>query len=89
MTPTDPSISAIPDSAIGAHLFEAIAQFLDRLDVPRGLGAVGYKKSDIPALVEGTIPQRRLLDLAPGVGDMVGEDGRECLTWIVEKSMAY
>ena len=29
---TDPSITAIPDSAIGAHLFEAIARFLDGLE---------------------------------------------------------
>ena len=89
MTPSDPSITAIPDSAIGAHLFEAIARFLDGLGVPRGLKAVGYTKADIPALVEGTIPQRRVLDLAPGIGDVAGEDGREHLTRIVENSFEY
>ncbi len=89
VTPTDPAISKIPETAIGGHLFEAIAQFLDGLDVPRGLKAVGYSERDVRALVEGTIPQRRLLDLAPGVGDVVDEDGRECLTWIVENAMAY
>ena len=86
---SDPSITAIPDSAIGAHLYEAIARFLDGLNVPRGLKAVGYTKSDIPALVEGTIPQRRVLDLAPGIGDIAGEDGREHLTKIIENSMEY
>jgi hydroxyacid-oxoacid transhydrogenase len=35
------------------------------------------------------MPQRRVLDLAPGVGDVVGEDGRECLTGILEASMEY
>ena len=89
MSTSDPSITAIPDSAIGAHLYEAIARFLDGLNVPRGLKAVGYTKSDIPALVEGTIPQRRVLDLAPGIGDIAGEDGREHLTKIVENSMEY
>ncbi|KAI0722905.1 alcohol dehydrogenase [Earliella scabrosa] len=89
VTPTDPSITAIPDNAIGAHLFEAIARFLDNLGVPRGLKAVGYTKADIPALVEGTIPQRRVLDLAPGIGDVAGEDGREHLTKIIEHSMEY
>ncbi len=89
MTSTDPSITAIPDSAIGAHLFEAIAQFLDNLGVPRGLKAVGYTNADIPALVDGTIPQRRVLDLAPGIGDVAGEDGREHLTKIIESSMEY
>ena len=89
MSTSDPSITAIPDSAIGAHLYEAIARFLDGLNVPRGLKAVGYTKSDIPALVEGTIPQRRVLDLAPGIGDVAGEDGREHLTKIVENSFEY
>ncbi|CDO76248.1 hypothetical protein BN946_scf184470.g6 [Trametes cinnabarina] len=88
-TPSDPSITAIPDNAVGAHLYEAIARFLDALGVPRGLKAVGYTKADIPALVEGTIPQRRVLDLAPGIGDVAGEDGREHLTRIIENSMEY
>lgn len=51
--------------------------------------AVGYTKDDIPKLVEGTLPQRRVLDLAPGIGDIAGEDGREHLTKIVEMSMEY
>ena len=88
-TTSDPSITAIPDSEIGAHLFEAIAQFLDGLGVPRGLKAVGYTKADIPRLVDGTLPQRRVLDLAPGIGDVAGEDGREHLTKIFEISMEY
>lgn len=57
--------------------------------MPRGLEAVGYSKEDIPMLVEGTLPQRRVLDLAPGVGDVVGEDGREHLTRILEASLKY
>ncbi|KAI0747049.1 alcohol dehydrogenase [Daedaleopsis nitida] len=89
VTPTDASVTAIPDAAIGAHLSEAIASFLDKLDVPRGLSAIGYTKADIPALVDGTIPQRRMLDVAPGIGDVVGNDGRECLTKIVENAMQY
>ena len=88
-TPSDPSISSIPDSEVGAHLFEAIARFLDNLGVPRGLKAIGYTNADISRLVDGTIPQRRVLDLAPGIGDIAGEDGREHLTKIMEASMAY
>lgn len=38
---SDPSILRIPDSEIGAHLYESIARFLDNLGVPRGLKAVG------------------------------------------------
>lgn len=86
---TDAEILSIPDSEIGAHLYESIARFLDGLGVPRGLKAVGYQNSDIEKLVEGTLPQRRVLDLAPGIGDMAGEDGRYHLTRIMENSMDY
>jgi len=40
-TTSDPSVISIPDRDIGAHLYEAIARFLDHLGVPRGLKAVG------------------------------------------------
>ncbi|KAF5388190.1 hypothetical protein D9615_000409 [Tricholomella constricta] len=86
---TDPSITCIPDRDIGAHLYEAIARFLDGLGVPRGLKAVGYSTSDLDMLVEGTLPQRRVLDLAPGIGDVIGSDGREHLAKILERSMEY
>ena len=79
----------LPDSAVGDHLYEAIARFLDSLGVPRGLKAIGYTANDVPALVEGTLPQRRVLDLAPGIGDVFGEDGREHLTRIMERSLEY
>jgi len=48
-----------------------------------------YKGSDIEKLVEGTLPQRRVLDLAPGIGDVVGSDGKEHLTRIMEASLEY
>jgi len=88
-TVTDPSITSIPDRDIGAHLYEAIARFLDGLGVPRGLKAVGYKSSDVDMLVQGTLPQRRVLDLAPGIGDVAGEDGTEHLKRIIENSLEY
>jgi hydroxyacid-oxoacid transhydrogenase len=88
-TVSDPSITKIPDRDIGVHLYEAIARFLDNLGVPRGLKAVGYNSSDIEMLVEGTLPQRRVLDLAPGIGDVSGFDGKEHLTRIMENSLEY
>lgn len=40
-TTSDPSVASVPDAEIGAHLYEAIARFLDGLGVPRGLEAIG------------------------------------------------
>jgi hydroxyacid-oxoacid transhydrogenase len=33
--------------------------------MPRGLKDVGYSMSDLPALVDGTLAQQRLLGLSP------------------------
>jgi len=85
----DASISRLPDRDVGERLFDEIAKFLDSLGVPRGLRAVGYGPGDIPRLVEGTLPQRRVLDLAPGIGNIAGEDGAEHLTTIIEGSLEY
>ncbi|KAF7760317.1 hypothetical protein Agabi119p4_10993 [Agaricus bisporus var. burnettii] len=89
-TISDPSIARIPNSDIGRHLYEAIVRFLNGLSVPRGLKAVGYSRSDVEKLVEGTLPQRRLLDMVPALGDApLALEGREYLTKIVENSLEY
>jgi hydroxyacid-oxoacid transhydrogenase len=49
----------------GKILADRITWFMQRLDVPNGLRAVGYTTSDIPALVEGTLPQHRVTHLSP------------------------
>jgi alcohol dehydrogenase class IV len=35
------------------------------IDIPNGIGAVGYTTADIDVLVEGTMKQQRLLATAP------------------------
>jgi len=49
----------------GRILSERITWFMERLRVPNGLKALGYSTSDIPALVEGTLPQHRVTKLSP------------------------
>lgn len=49
----------------GTILADRITWFMDRLKVPNGLKAVGYTSEDIPALVEGTLPQHRVTKLSP------------------------
>jgi hydroxyacid-oxoacid transhydrogenase len=49
----------------GSILSERILWFMQRLKMPNGLRAIGYSTSDIPALVEGTLPQHRVTKLAP------------------------
>jgi hydroxyacid-oxoacid transhydrogenase len=49
----------------GAILADRITWFMQRLQVPNGLAALGYSPADIPALVEGTLPQHRVTKLSP------------------------
>jgi hydroxyacid-oxoacid transhydrogenase len=49
----------------GRILADRITWFMQRLKVPNGLRAVGYSSSDVPALVEGTLPQHRVTKLSP------------------------
>jgi hydroxyacid-oxoacid transhydrogenase len=49
----------------GAILADRITWFMQRLQMPNGLKAIGYSSSDIPSLVEGTLPQHRVTKLSP------------------------
>lgn len=49
----------------GRILADRITGFMQRLKMPNGLREVGYTSSDVPALVEGTLPQHRVTKLAP------------------------
>lgn len=73
----------------GEVLGDAIAAFLVGLgDQPRGLKALGFENGDVEALVEGTVPQRRVLMLAPGLSEEEGEE-REQLRGLFEGAMEY
>jgi hydroxyacid-oxoacid transhydrogenase len=49
----------------GKILAGRITWFMQRLKAPSGLHEIGYGSSDIPALVEGTLPQHRVTKLSP------------------------
>jgi hydroxyacid-oxoacid transhydrogenase len=53
------------DADAGTILADRIRYFMERLRIPRGLRALGYDSGDIPALVEGTLPQHRVTKLSP------------------------
>jgi hydroxyacid-oxoacid transhydrogenase len=53
------------DRAPGELLADAVIQVMRAIDLPNGLAGVGYGAGDIAALVDGTVPQARLLSNAP------------------------
>lgn len=65
----------------GKILADQLVHFMQRLKVPNGLSAVGYTRDDIPALVDGTLPQHRVIKLSPR------PVGREELTQLFQESL--
>ena len=65
----------------GNLLADTIVEFMRRLKIPNGLSAIGYGPDDVPALVEGTLPQHRVTKLSPRPA------GRAELTRLFEDSM--
>jgi hydroxyacid-oxoacid transhydrogenase len=49
----------------GRILSDQIIAMMRDLNVPNGLRELGYQSSDIPALVDGTLPQHRVTKLSP------------------------
>jgi len=58
-------VSSAKAGDTGEILAQRIVWFMERLGVPNGLKAVGYTSTDIPRLVEGTLPQHRVTKLSP------------------------
>jgi hydroxyacid-oxoacid transhydrogenase len=58
-------ISRVQPRDAGKVLADRITWFMQRLKTPNGLRALGYASSDIPSLVQGTLPQHRVTQLAP------------------------
>lgn len=58
-------ITGVKREDAGRCLAETVRQYMYDLEVDDGLGALGYDTSDIPDLVKGTLPQKRVTNLAP------------------------
>ncbi|KAH0836948.1 Hydroxyacid-oxoacid transhydrogenase, mitochondrial [Fonsecaea pedrosoi] len=80
-------ISTAKRESAGEILGEALANFLAKLgDQPRGLRDLGFSRENIPGLVEGTLPQKRVLNLAPNLEEDM-EPQREQLERLFEASL--
>lgn len=74
---------ASPEDA-GELLAAAIVRLMRRVNMPNGLSAVGYGAGDIDRLVEGTLPQHRVVKLSPrpvGAGELRGLFGDSMRLW--------
>ena len=67
----------------GRVLADRIIEFMRELEMPNGLGALGYGTEHIPELVAGTLPQHRVTKLAPK------EAGAEAVAAIFEDALGY
>jgi hydroxyacid-oxoacid transhydrogenase len=65
----------------GRILSDTLISLMRDLRIPNGLGELGYTASDIPALVDGTLPQHRVTKLSPRPAN------REDLARLFEESM--
>lgn len=82
-------ISNVKRESAGEVLGEALAEFLVKLgDQPRGLKALGFGKEHVDGLVEGTIPQQRVLMLAPHLETELDQQ-REQLRGLFEEALEY
>ena len=54
----------VPEDA-GECLANALIDLMRRTGIPNGLSGVGFDEADVPALVEGTLPQQRVTKLSP------------------------
>jgi hydroxyacid-oxoacid transhydrogenase len=83
-------ISNVKLESAGEVLSEALAKFLVELgDQPRGLKHLGFKPEHIDGLVEGTMPQKRVLMLAPSFDQTNIDVERQQLTDLFQDAMEY
>ena len=83
-------IGQVKRESAGEVLSEALMKFITDLgDQPCGLRDLGFERKDLDALVEGTIPQKRVLVLAPSLERDDLEQEREQLRQLFEDAMSF
>ena len=58
-------VAGADDEDAGELLAQELVRLLRDLEMPNGLGAIGYVPSDVETLVQGTLPQHRVTKLSP------------------------
>ena len=58
-------VSSVGTEDAGELLADCIVGLMRQIDMPNGLGAVGYGPDDVDELVAGTLPQERVTKLSP------------------------
>jgi hydroxyacid-oxoacid transhydrogenase len=77
-------ITRVKPEDAGEVLARQIIDMMQDLRMPNGLSALGYVTADIPALVEGTLPQHRVTKLSPrpaGAEELAGIFERAMVIW--------
>jgi hydroxyacid-oxoacid transhydrogenase len=75
-------VRGLDETARRDALPRALASLMRDIGMPNGLGAIGYGEHDVPALIEGTLKQPRLLSGAPR------DVGARELDWILRDSLS-
>lgn len=82
-------VSNAKRESAGEILADALTRFLGDLgDQPRGLKDLGFGSEHIEDLVEGTIPQARVLMLAPGLAKELQQE-KDQLRRLFEDAMTH
>lgn len=82
-------ITNVKRESAGEVLADALTRFLADLgDQPTGLKALGFGREHIEELVDGTIPQARVLTLAPGLAKEL-EQERDQLRRLFEDALEH
>lgn len=74
-------VTGVKQADAGKVLSDTILKYMDAMKIENGLKTLGYSNENIPSLVKGALPQKRLLSLTPL------QQSEEDLARILEESL--